>query len=101
MQIADDVVDAIAEAGPTEPKEETSAEPLSPPPDVEPKPPEHPRKKWNPILTALGGLYLVSAASHLIARPDHVDWWMITLVVLTGVTLVALRWLFNLSNLSA
>ena len=102
MQIADDVVDATAEAGPTEPNEETTLDFSPTPPEPEPPLNPHPeRKRWNPILTALGGLYLVSAASHLLTRPDLVDWWMITLVVLTGLTLVALRWLFNLTNLSA
>ncbi len=101
MQIADDVLDATAEAGPTEPKEDKTLDAAVVESEEQPKQPIYSRKKWNPLLTALGGLYLVSAASHLIARPDHVDWWMITLVILTGVTLVALRWLFNLTSLSA
>jgi len=103
MQIADDVVDATPEAGPTEPKEETTLDLPTPPSPAEQQPEEQhrERRKWNPILTALGGLYLVSAASHLLTRPDLVDWWMITLVVLTGLTLVALRWLFNQTHISA
>jgi len=100
MQIADDVVDATAEAGPAEPLEETTLD-SDPPLKEAPKFATHEPKRWNPILTALGGLYLVSAASHLLSRPGHVDWWMIILVVLTGLTLVALRWLFNLKNISA
>ncbi len=101
MQIADDVLDATAEAGPTEPEEDKTLDAAVVESEEQPKQPIQSRKKWNPILTALGGLYLVAAASHLIARPDHVDWWMITLVIITGLTLVALRCLFNLTSLSA
>ncbi|RPI27827.1 MAG: EAL domain-containing protein [Acidobacteria bacterium] len=100
MQTVDNVVDVTLT--PTEPEAKTLLGPASP----EPAPPGPPlqipeRQKWNPVLTALGGLYLVSAASHLLTRPDLLGWLMVGGVALTGMTLIALRWLFNLKNLSA
>jgi diguanylate cyclase (GGDEF)-like protein/PAS domain S-box-containing protein len=59
------------------------------------------RHGWTPILTALGGLYLVSAISHLVLRPDLHSWATALLVGLTGAILVALRWIFALTHLSA
>ncbi|HXK58972.1 MAG TPA: EAL domain-containing protein [Acidobacteriota bacterium] len=102
MQPVETVVDATAQV-PTEPEESSTADIISavpPAPAPQSKDEAPARRSWNPILTALGGLYLVSAASHLIARPE-LDWLMIMLVVLTGLTLVALRCLFSLNNLSA
>lgn len=101
MQIADDVLDATADAGPTEPKGEKIVALPSVPPEQLPTQPKFERKRWNPILTALGGLYLVSAVSHLLTRPDLVDWWMISLVALTGLTLIGLRWGLDLTNISS
>jgi diguanylate cyclase (GGDEF)-like protein/PAS domain S-box-containing protein len=88
-----------AEAPPEQPQVSPVSAP-EPAPEIEPDPEAPKRKNWRPILTAIGGLYLVSAISHLVLRPDLRDWTAIAIVAATGLTMIALRWLFARKNLS-
>jgi len=70
-------------------------------PEAPPDPNAPRRKDWTPILTALGGLYIVAAVSHLFMRPDLRDWVAFTVIAVTAAALIALRWLFSRQNISA
>jgi diguanylate cyclase (GGDEF)-like protein/PAS domain S-box-containing protein len=58
-------------------------------------------KAWYPILTALGGLYMVAAISQVLLQPGLRSYLMLGLVGVTVATLVVFRWIFARGKLSA